>query len=114
MVGEASEFAETDVGGDIAESAAGDVMSDALGVDAAGVSGDIEMADLASADVADGVAEVGGGALAGAFNPASDVADVFTFGLASAVGAAVGAGVGAGVGAAVSASQSPPTPTPGV
>ena len=56
-------------------------------------------------------AAAGAGALTGAFNPATDVADVFTLGLASVVGAAVGAGIGTGI--AVAASQ-PHDPTPGI
>ena len=75
----------------------------------------MDVAAIAGTDAAvDLGAAAGTGALTGAFNPGTDIADVFTFGLASAVGAAVGAGVGAGVGAAISSANKPKSPQPGI
>ena len=67
----------------------------------------IDAAAIGGAEAATDAGAAGSGALVGAFNPGTDVADAFTFGLASLVGAGIGAGVGAGVGAAVSAANKP-------
>ena len=101
--------ASLDAGATVATDTAVDAASTALtdaGVDVAAIAGTDAAVDLGAA--------AGTGALTGAFNPGTDIADVFTFGLASAVGAAVGAGVGAGVGAAISSANKPKSPKPGI
>ena len=88
-------------GEDVATDAAVDTTATALtdaGVDVAAIGGTEAAVDAGAA---------GSGALVGAFNPGTDIADLFTFGLASVVGAGIGAGVGAGVGAAISNANKP-------
>ena len=73
----------------------------------------VDVAAIAGTDAAVDGAAAGTGALTGAFNPGTDIADVFTFGLASAVGAVVGAGLEQG-GAAISSANKPKSPKPGI
>ena len=94
----------------------GDVDMAELGGDAlldAATDAGVDIAAVAGSEAAVDAGAAGTGALVGAFNPGTDVADFFTFGLASAIGAGIGAGVGAGVGAAIS-HHNKPDPKPGV
>ena len=107
----AAEAGEVGIEGGLAAMEAGEV-----GLASAAEGAGIELGVLgAEAGVAGGeaAAAAGSGALAGAFNPATDVADVFTFGLASLIGAAVGAGAAAGIAAGVAASKHH-DPQPGI